>query len=122
MPEYVFHEPKNIDFDRFGHTGKFLGTDSPFTQHLIIETNAGYEMSLRENQCEFDYYIIAGSGEFVINGQTYPCKIGDLIVIPPRAVFTVNGQLKMLLINTPRYTPEQEDKLPKDAASSPPTV
>lgn len=114
--QFVFHEPDHIDFDRFGHTGKFFGTHSDMTGHLIIETVGGYQKSLIQHECEYSYYVIDGSGKFIANGQSYPCAEGDLIVIPPGNVFTFEGNLKMLLINTPTYTPEQNEELPKAAA------
>ena len=115
--QYVFSEPGPVDFDRYGHTGKFLGTHSDKTGHLIIETKTGITKSLVEHECEFNYFVIEGVGEFIIGGDTHACRMGDLVVIPPGTTFTFNGNLKMLLINTPTYTPEQNEELPKDAAS-----
>ena len=114
--QFVFHEPDHVDFDRFGQTGKFFGTDSNKTGHLIIETVGGYQKSLIQHERECNYYVIDGSGKFIANGEAYPCSEGDLIVIPPGNVFTFEGNLKMLLINTPTYTAEQSVELPKVAA------
>jgi ADP-ribose pyrophosphatase YjhB (NUDIX family)/mannose-6-phosphate isomerase-like protein (cupin superfamily) len=112
--QFVYPEPTKTAFDKVGHTGKFFGTQSSRTNHLIIETADKLTVSLREGECEFNYYIIDGSGEFTINGQTHPVKTGDLIVIPPGNIFTWRGHLKMLLINTPHYSPDQETELPKN--------
>jgi len=108
MSPFIFHEKSQIDFNRDGHTGKFFGTNSEKANHLIVETETGLEVSLTEEKCEFAYYILRGSGTFIINNSEYPCVQGDLVVIPPGNTFTYKGTLKMLLINTPRYTPDQE--------------
>jgi mannose-6-phosphate isomerase-like protein (cupin superfamily) len=114
--KYVFSEPAEPAFDKIGHTGKIFGAKSGFTNHLVIETEEGISKSLIEHKSEFNYYVIDGTGEFVIAGDRYPCHPGDLIVIPPGTVFTFNGKLKLLLINTPGFSPEQEEELPKEAA------
>jgi mannose-6-phosphate isomerase-like protein (cupin superfamily) len=114
--QFVFPEPAEPAFNKIGHTGKFFGTHSSHSNHLVIETENGYEKSLREHVCEFNYYVIHGRGELIADGGIYPIKQGDMIVIPPGTVFTFNGQLKMLLINTPPFTPEQDEELPKQAA------
>jgi mannose-6-phosphate isomerase-like protein (cupin superfamily) len=114
--KFVFSEPSSTDFDRYGHTGKILPTMSATTDHLLIETKNGYDKSLRQSVCEFTYYVISGSGEFIINGAKSPVSQGDVVVIPPGNIFTCNGHLKLLLVNTPKYYPEQAEELPKDAA------
>lgn len=64
---------------------------------------------MTERECEFNYYIVKGSGSFTVNGIVIPCSKGDLVVIPPGNTFTYSGKLKMLLINTPHFRKEQED-------------
>src|SRR6266576_398497 len=100
--QFVYPEPDRVDFDKHGAYGKFFGSDSPLTQHLVLETksSAGYDRILKERDTEFDYYVIKGRGEVVIEGQAHKIKAGDLIIIPPGNAFTFNGDLKMLLINT----------------------
>ena len=78
--QYVFHEPSDYGFrDRDGHDGKFFGADSAFSQHMIIE---------------YDEKQIVTQG--------------DLFVIAPGTRCSFGGKLKMLLINTPKWTAEQE--------------
>jgi mannose-6-phosphate isomerase-like protein (cupin superfamily) len=113
--QFVFPEPDRTDFDKHGAYGTFFGTNSPRTQHLILKTKSdqGYDRFLRENESEFDYYVVEGMGEVVIDNHTHPIKPGDMIVIPPGHKFTFNGKLKLLLINTPLWSNEQEEEWPK---------
>lgn len=107
--QYVFHEPNEYGFsDRDGHDGKFFGTESSTTQHLIVECHDKLRVFNTEQEVEFNYYVIEGEGHFIFNGQEEKVAKGDLIVIPPGTKFTFGGKLKMLLINTPRWTAEQE--------------
>lgn len=108
--KYVFSEPNEYGFKNInGHSGKFFGTDSPRTNHLIVECEERLTVSLVQHESEFTYYVLEGKGYFTINSQEQPVARGDLIVLPPNTKYTFGGKLKMLLINTPRYTPEQEE-------------
>lgn len=109
---YIFHEPTDYGFrDVNGHHGKFFGTDSPRTNHLIIECDGNLTVSLIQHQSEFNYYVLEGNGSFTINDETQPVQASDLIVIPPGTKYTFSGKMKMLLINTPHWSQEQEEIL-----------
>ena len=108
--QYIFHEPNEYSFkDRDGHDGKFFGTNSPLTQHMIIECNDKLTAVLTEREAEYTYYLLKGEGYFVLNGDKQEVAKGDLVVIPPGTKYTFGGKLKMLLINTPRWSAEQEE-------------
>jgi mannose-6-phosphate isomerase-like protein (cupin superfamily) len=108
--KYVFNEPKEYGFkDVNGHHGKFFGTKSPKTSHLIIECDNKLTVSLIQKEVEFSYYVIKGSGYFTFSKEKKLVKEGDLVVIPPGTKYTFGGKLKMLLINTPHWTQEQEE-------------
>lgn len=107
--QYVYSEPTEYGFkDRDGHHGKFFGTDSLTTNHLIIECDEKLTVALIEDKVEFNYYVIKGSGYFIINDKEIPVKQGELIVIPPGTKYSFGGKLKMLLISTPRWSEDQE--------------
>lgn len=108
--QYVFPEPQEYGFrDVNGHHGKFFGTNSPRSSHLIVECNEKLTVSLKQHETEFNYYVINGDGYFVINDERQAVKAGDLIVVPPGAKYTFGGKLKMLLISTPKWHAEQEE-------------
>lgn len=107
--QYIFHEPEEYGFkDRDGHDGKFFNTDSPRTNHLIIECEQKLDVSLIQQESEFDYYILEGEGYFILNDEKQVTSKGDLVVIPPGTKYTFGGKLKMLLISTPHWNAEQQ--------------
>ena len=107
--QYIFHEPHDFGFkNRDGHDGKFFGTDSPTTQHMIIECSDKLTVSLTQQKTEFNYFVIEGSGYFELDGIRLEVSMSDLVVIPPGTKYTFGGSLKMLLINTPKWSVEQE--------------
>jgi mannose-6-phosphate isomerase-like protein (cupin superfamily) len=106
--KYIFQIGDKPNFDKRGHRGYFFGTQSDRANHLIIETDIGLEGRQTENICEYAYYVLDGSGIFEINGVEHPVQAGCLVVIPPKTTFTYRGKLRMLLINTPVFTSDQE--------------
>jgi len=108
--KYIFHEPAEYTFrDIYGHHGKVFGTESPTTEHLIIECENELTVSLKQRTCEYNYYILEGEGHFILNDAEQPVVRGDLVVVPPGTKYRFGGKLKMLLINTPHWSQEQEE-------------
>lgn len=108
--QYVYHEPDEYGFKgQDGHDAKFFGTESPRTQHLIVECHDQLRVTLTEHESEFNYYVLEGSGYFDFDGNKQAVAKGDLVVVPPNTTFTYGGQLRMLLISTPKWTADQED-------------
>ncbi|MDB5169812.1 MAG: hypothetical protein JWN82_208 [Candidatus Saccharibacteria bacterium] len=107
--QYIFHEPTDYIFkDRDGHDGKSFGTNSKTSGHLIIECTDKLTVALTQNEVEFNYYVIAGNGYFILNDEKQAVSTGDLVVIPPKTKYTFGGQLKMLLIQTSPWSADQE--------------
>lgn len=108
---YVIKEPKESDFDRVGVRGKIFPTSelTSKSQFLIITTKTGHETIIIEHECDFVYFILQGAGTFTINNTKETCQTGDLVVVPADSPFTYQGNLKMLLVITPPFTPDQEE-------------
>ena len=97
-----------------GHDGKFFSTDSQSVQHMIIECQDKLSVFMTQRDVEFSYYIIEGSGYFILGSGKQLVSKGDLVVIPAGTKYTFGGKLKMLLVNLPKWTSEQEliEKIP----------
>jgi mannose-6-phosphate isomerase-like protein (cupin superfamily) len=112
--KYVFEEPEEYTFkDRNGHSGKIFLTNSDQSDHLIIECSDKLTVALTQQKSEFNYYVIEGEGYFILNGDKQKVSKGNLIVIPPGTKYNFGGKLKMLLINTPPWSPDQETSEPQ---------
>lgn len=107
----VIHPPIKPTFSRVGVKGTKFPTQDflTTTEFLLIETQTGHETTIIEKACDFCYYILEGSGYFIIDNQKESCGVGDLVIIPKGTPFTYKGQLKMLLSVTPTFYPEQEE-------------
>jgi len=109
----VFHEPADWDFDKLGHRGKKFPSQDLTSKgdFLIIEIDGHLGSRLRQRVSDFVYYVLDGSGSFVVDGIESSCTAGNLVVVPAGSVVTYGGTMKMLLISTPPWRPEQEDVL-----------
>ncbi len=62
------------------------------------------------------YFVIEGTGEFVINDEVMPVEQHDVVIVPKNTPYNyraTNGTLKLFLVHTPAYSSDSEEKLPK---------
>jgi mannose-6-phosphate isomerase-like protein (cupin superfamily) len=52
------------------------------------------------------YYVLDGEGRFKINGKEIKVKKDDLIEIPKNTEFVFAGKMKLLLIMSPAFRPQ----------------
>ena len=111
--QHIFRLPDNYSFEKVGIKGKIFDTRnlSDKVEFSVIETEKGHETKIIEKECIFSYYILEGNGFFEIAGQKEECRPGDLVMIPKGTPFRYFGKLKMLLVSTPWWFPEQEESL-----------
>lgn len=110
---YVIKEPADVSFEKVGIKGKIfpLNDLSKDLNFVLVTTETGHETRIIEHECTFAYYVLEGQGQFEVDGVTEDCKQGDLVVIPAGKAFIYKGKLKMLLVNTPPWSEEQEETL-----------
>lgn len=107
----VFNESMVWDFDKLGHRGKKFATGSSTGKagFLLIEIDGSVGSRLRQRNCDFAYYVLNGSGTFIIDDTEYACRRGDLVIVPAGSVATYEGTMKLFLVSAPPWSAEQED-------------
>lgn len=110
---YVLKAPDNFSFEKEGIKGKIFDSSnlSNKARFVLIETNTGHKSKIREKESDFFYFILEGEGDFEIEGQVEKVQKGDLVLVPNGKVFKYKGNLKMLLVSSPPWTPKQEETL-----------
>jgi mannose-6-phosphate isomerase-like protein (cupin superfamily) len=110
---FVIKEPKDFSFEKVGIKGKiFQSSDlTSKTRFVLVKTETGHETTIRQQECDFIYYILEGNGYFEIDGQRENCSVGDLVVIPAGRKFTYKGKMKLLLNTTPPWSESQEETI-----------
>ncbi len=107
---HVYPEPNAYKFrDVNGHHGKTFDIESRLLDPLIIECEEEMSVTLQNKEVERLYYIISGEGYFVVDGEKEDVQPGNLVFIPTGSSFTFGGKLKMLLVDAPRWSAEQEE-------------
>ena len=112
---YVIHEPKEGSFHKAGITGKIFPIHdlTHKTEYFLVETEKGHETTIIEKESDFIYYILEGSGYFIIGKSKEACAAGDLVVIPAGTSFIYKGKLKMIASSTPPWNEAQEETIRK---------
>lgn len=110
---YVIQEPDTYVIDKVGIHGKLYPTRSLLSssEYILMTVQKQHETTIVERESNFVYFILSGSGYFIINGVSEPCRKGNLVVIPKGTPFTYKGKMRMLLICTPPWRQEQEQTL-----------
>lgn len=73
------------------------------------ETKSGHSEEFRNTKSAFIYYIIEGSGEWVIDGEVFPVEATDVVIVPPGKWFYYRGDLKQVCITAPAWEEAYEE-------------
>jgi mannose-6-phosphate isomerase-like protein (cupin superfamily) len=75
------------------------GDDTPvaYVSHLVIDNSREHYHKIMTEY----YYVINGAGEIFLDGDAYPIKTGDIVVIPPLVRHTSKGDLEVLIFGAP---------------------
>jgi mannose-6-phosphate isomerase-like protein (cupin superfamily) len=57
------------------------------------------------------WYIIEGQGTFVLDSERHDVSAGDLVVVPPKVKKYYLGKMKMLLVTSPTFDPDDEHQV-----------
>jgi mannose-6-phosphate isomerase-like protein (cupin superfamily) len=68
----------------------------------------GYFLNRRSEKA---YFILEGSGEVLIEGQTTSVKPNDMVFIPTNTRHGIKGKLRFLVISSPPFNPKDEEAL-----------
>ena len=108
MEEYIKKCPKVPSFVQKGLNGYSYKIDNSSISIDIEDVYKGHEKYCKSLVSTFIYYVLSGSGTFKINGKKYDVIEGDVIEIPSNTEFVFAGKMKLLLIMTPAFNPDNE--------------
>ncbi|MBN8550067.1 MAG: cupin domain-containing protein [Deltaproteobacteria bacterium] len=108
---YVSKEPVEPSFDKVGIVGRVFPRTklADSAEFFTVGTERGHETTIRQRECDFFYYVLEGTGAFIIDGTTHTCTVGDLVTIPHGSWFRYEGRMRLLAASVPPWRPEQED-------------
>jgi mannose-6-phosphate isomerase class I len=64
-----------------------------------------------ERECSFAIYIIRGTGLVLAGGQTFSVQPNDVVFIPAKNKFAMDGDFEYITFDTPAFFPEQAEEI-----------
>jgi mannose-6-phosphate isomerase-like protein (cupin superfamily) len=52
------------------------------------------------------YYVLEGSGKFIVDNSVEEVKAGDAVIIPKNTPYDIIGNFKILVVHTPPFDPK----------------
>jgi mannose-6-phosphate isomerase-like protein (cupin superfamily) len=86
-----------------------LGASSANVVHVSVEK--GHFQEFKDKESTYIYYIYEGNGTFILDDEKIEAKATDIIVIPPKTRIHYFGKMKMVLIVSPAFKPENEEHI-----------
>jgi chemotaxis methyl-accepting protein methylase len=103
MP-YTFTLPTQTAFTGTGLEGYSFG---PLCQRDLdiyyIESEKGHDTFMVSRKIARTYYVLSGSGYFIIDNRRYDVLPGMLVEAPPNVEFTYSGKMTLLGFARPRW-------------------
>ena len=72
------------------------------------ETEKGHMEEFYHQKSTFIYYILEGSGKWVIEDEEFEVETKDVVIVPPGKRFYFKGNLKQVCITTPAWDEKHE--------------
>jgi mannose-6-phosphate isomerase-like protein (cupin superfamily) len=108
--QYVFHKTDAKVINKFGVNISIFGAD--MSPNIVYEeTEKGHMQEWYSDSATQIWYIIKGQGTFVLDGKRHKVSAGDLVVVPPKVKKYYLGKMKMLLITSPKFDPNDEHEV-----------
>ncbi len=82
--------------------------DSPNAAVVYQETEIGHAEEFLHETSDFIFYIIEGSGVWVIEDEEYPAEGGDVVIVPAGKRFYYRGALKQVCVTAPAWDEQHE--------------
>jgi mannose-6-phosphate isomerase-like protein (cupin superfamily) len=82
--------------------------DCPQAAVAYQETSSGHAEEFFHEKSAFIFYIIEGSGVWVIEDVEYPVEASDVVVVPPGKRFFYRGNLRQVCITAPAWEERYE--------------
>jgi mannose-6-phosphate isomerase-like protein (cupin superfamily) len=101
----VYKKEKALQIEKHGVRMRIYNfkEDCPQAAVAYQETDIGHREEFYHEKSAFIYYIIEGSGTWVIEDKEYPVSAQDVVIVPPGKRFYFRGALKQVCITAPAW-------------------
>lgn len=102
--QYIYSLPTSASFTGKGLLGYAFG---PLKQSDLdicyIEVEKGHDTFMISKKITRTYYILCGSGYFIIADRKYDVSAGMLVEVPPKVEYSYSGKMKLIALSKPRW-------------------
>ena len=106
MNNYIKKLPNKPSFEREGFNGYICELDNKNIGMTYEDVYKGHDKYCTNTESTHIYFVISGKGKFKIKDEIYEVEEGNVIEIPPNTKFIFAGQMKLLLIMSPKFNPD----------------
>lgn len=69
------------------------------------------DVFILEHECNFVMYILSGNGRVFAGGEVFKVKPEDVVFVPAKNKFAVEGDLEYITFDAPAFYPEQSEEI-----------
>jgi mannose-6-phosphate isomerase-like protein (cupin superfamily) len=106
--KYKYSEKEAKKFNKYGIDLTVYPTNISTANVVKVSVKEGHFQEFYDVESTFIYTIIEGNGTFYLNDEEVQAEKGDQIVIPPKTRIHYFGTMKMVLVTTPAFNPDNE--------------
>lgn len=107
--KYINNLPKEASFIQNGLIGKNYDINFENIGFTYEDVTKGHDKYGSNNVSTYFYVVLDGTGIFKINNKKYSVIKNDIIKIPPKTKFVFAGNMKLLMISTPKYNIDNDN-------------
>jgi len=106
----VFKPQDSAVIEKHGVKMKIYTTKAESRNAAVLyqETEKGHAEEFLHERSDFIYYILEGSGVWVVEDREFEAQAGDVIVVPAGKRFWFRGNLKQVCVTAPAWEERYE--------------
>lgn len=107
----IVFKPENAEvIEKHGVRMRIYTTKSDCKNAAVLhqETGTGHAEEFMHEMSNFIYYIIEGSGTWIIEDKEHGVRAGDVVVVPAGKRFWFRGNLKQVCVTAPAWEEQYE--------------
>ena len=106
----IFKSQNTTNIEKRGVKMNIYNTKEECKEAAVVyqETKNGHMEEFYHEKSAFIYYILEGSGTWIIEDKEYDVKAKDVVIVPPGKKFYFKGNLKQVCVTTPAWDEKYE--------------
>ncbi len=107
----VVFKPENAEvIEKYGVRMRVYTTKADCRNAAVLyqETETGHAEEFMHERSDFIYYVLEGSGTWIVEDREFEVRAGDVVVVPAGKRFWFRGSLKQVCVTAPAWEEQYE--------------